>query len=446
MEIRLKALQANSLLTIGEVADEAYWGNPADGDTDAANQLVYRLPATGYKAAASDTESLGRGVYVGLWSATQAGSDSAWGGVGDGTAASLAAQPRTAGMALRLVKASAEEVQVADQRRRNAALKVNMFTPFNAKTFDLSAKTISEFYDKLVVSFADCPTASYVTYEQLKEAGLTAADAVLTDGSGNEYRLPTEGELNLLLPMWTEPAQRDALGGRHWGVYHPWWNDNVSTNNPANTNADTYTLSAKVASEGWVETVYLKNGADGYPDKTDEASRFSGKSWMKKGALSETVHYYTATPDNAEKGNYDLAPVYGLRFQGTSQYAAYRWESCRIAANPLERYFSIKIKALKMDDTQIVIDDVADEAFWKDGFIEFKFPASGYYAVGVTPDASKDNISHRGVDGYCWASSLWSGAADGSQARYLHFNLNLAYVGHNAVGHRFPLRLVRVEE
>ena len=332
------------------------------------------------------------------------------------------------------------------QKKLNDALKVNMFTPFNAKTFDLGTKTVSEFYDKLAVSLADCPTASYVTYEQLKEAGLTAADAVLTDGSGNEYRLPTEGELNLLLPMWTEPAQRDALGGRHWGVYHPWWNDNVSTNNPANTNADTYTLSAKVASEGWVETVYLKNGADGYPDKTDEASRFSGKSWMKKGALSETVHYYTATPDNAEKGNYDLAPVYGLRFQGTSQYAAYRWESCRIAANPLERYFSIKIKALKMDDTQIVIDDVADEAFWKDGFIEFKFPASGYYAVGVTPDASKDNISHRGVDGYCWASSLWSGAADGSQARYLHFNLNLAYVGHNAVGHRFPLRLVRVEE
>ena len=49
LEIRIKALQANSLLTIGEVADEAYWGNPADGDTDAENQLVYHIAATGYK-------------------------------------------------------------------------------------------------------------------------------------------------------------------------------------------------------------------------------------------------------------------------------------------------------------------------------------------------------------------------------------------------------------
>lgn len=49
LEIRIKALQANSLLTIGEVADETYWGNPADGDTDAENQLVYHIAATGYK-------------------------------------------------------------------------------------------------------------------------------------------------------------------------------------------------------------------------------------------------------------------------------------------------------------------------------------------------------------------------------------------------------------
>lgn len=68
---------------------------------------------------------------------------------------------------------------------------------------------------------------------------------------------------------------------------------------------------------------------------------------MKKGAQSEMVHYYKAEPDVEEKGNYNIAPVYGLRFQGTSQYAAYRWETCQIGGNPLERYFSIKIKALK---------------------------------------------------------------------------------------------------
>ena len=95
---------------------------------------------------------------------------------------------------------------------------------------------------------------------------------------------------------------------------------------------------------------------------------------MKVGALSETVHYYTEEPDDPQKGNYNIRPVYGLRFKGTSQYAAYRWETCQIADNPLERYLSIKIKALEKDDTQTTIDQVAQEAFWKDGFIEFKFP------------------------------------------------------------------------
>ena len=52
-------------------------------------------------------------------------------------------------------------------------------------------------------------------------------------------------------------------------------------------------------------------------------------------------------------------------------------------------------------------------------------------------------ITNRGVNGYCWSSSLWTG---GSGARYLNFTLNAASVGHYVPGHRFPLRLVRVKE
>ena len=89
------------------------------------------------------------------------------------------------------------------QAALNAKLKVNMFTEYNVKSADLATKTVNSFYDKLAVSFDDCPTDSYFTYTELQDAGLTAADAVLTDGQGNKYRLPTEGELALLLPMWT---------------------------------------------------------------------------------------------------------------------------------------------------------------------------------------------------------------------------------------------------
>ena len=324
------------------------------------------------------------------------------------------------------------------QQKLNAALKVNMFTPFNAKNVDPGAKKINAFFDKLAVSADDCPTDSYFTYTQLKDAGMMAADAVFTGPDGGKYRLPTEGELNLLLPMWTEEADRATVNKEKDGLYHPYWNDNLSTN----------TFPYVIVETPFTETIYLKNGEDNLPDKThsddtDSEYTLKGQSQMKVGALSETVHYYTAEPDDPQKGNYNIYPVYALRFKGTSQYAAYRWESCRIADNPLERYLSIKIKALKQDDTQTTIDQVAQEAFWKDGFIEFKFPASGYYSPENASNPTPENITSRGLFGYCWSSSLWMG---GSYARDIGFSLSNASVYHYAPGYRFSLRFVKVSE
>ena len=325
-----------------------------------------------------------------------------------------------------------------EQMKRNKALKVNMFTPFNAKNVDPGAKKINAFSDKLAVSADDCPPDSYFTYTQLKDAGMMAADAVFTGPDGGKYRLPTEGELNLLLPMWTEEADRATVHKEKDGLYHPYWNDNLSTN----------TFPYVTVETPFTETIYLKNGVDNlpdqtHPDDTDSEYTLKGQSQMKVGALSETVHYYTAEPDVPEKGNYNIYPVYGLRFKSTSQYAAYRWETCQINGNPLERYLSIKIKALGKDDTKTTIDMVASEDFWKDGFIEFKFPASGYYSPANADNPTPENITDRGVNGYCWSSSLWTG---GSHARNLYFNLNLAGVSHYVPGYRFPLRLVRVQE
>ena len=323
-----------------------------------------------------------------------------------------------------------------DQAALNAALKVNMFTEFNVKSVDLNSKTVNAFYDKLAVSADECPTDSYFTYTELKDAGATAADAVFTGPDGKKYRLPTEGELNLLMPMYTEEADQPDIDGKK-GRYHPWWNDNASTNT-------TYVM---VTNE-FTETIYLKNGVDNLPDQThsddtDSEYTLKGQSQLKLGALSETVHYYTAEPDDPQKGNYNIHPVYAVRFKGTSQYAAYRWETCQINGNPLERYLSIKIKALPAD-SELTVDDVADNAsFWRDGFIEFKFPASGYYSPENAGNPLPENSTGRGVNGFCWSSSLWTG---GSNARSLAFNLDDTLVGRYVPGHRFPLRLVKVAE
>ena len=155
------------------------------------------------------------------------------------------------------------------------------------------------------------------------------------------------------------------------------------------------------------------------------------------------MHYYTGASDDPQKYNYNIAPVYALRFKGTSQYAAYRWETCRIADNPHERYFSIKIKALPAD-SELTVDDVADNAsFWRDGFIEFKFPASGYYSPENAGNPTPENISFCGINGFCWSSSLRTGS---SNACRMHFYLSGACVSHHVPGNRFPLRFVKVSE
>ena len=318
------------------------------------------------------------------------------------------------------------------QQKLNAALKVNIFTPFNAKNVDPGAKKINAFFDKLAVSADDCPPDSYFTYTQLKDAGMMAADAVFTGPDGGKYRLPTEGELNLLLPMWTEEADRATVNKEKDGLYHPYWNDNPSTN----------TLPFVTVATPFTETIYLKNGMDNLPDETHPADpeyTLKGQSQLKVGVQTEQVAY----PINPGTDIYNLHPVYGLRFKGTSQYAAYRWESCKIAGNALERYLSIRIKALHPQDNATTIDDVADEAFWKEGFIEFQFPASGYYVPENADDPTPKNITDRGVHGYCWASSLWTEA---SHARGLGFYLDNALVGRHNPGSRFPLRFVKVSE
>ena len=73
----------------------------------------------------------------------------------------------------------------------------------------------------------------------------------------------------------------------------------------------------------------------------------------------------------------------------------------------------------------------------------FKFPASGYYSPANADNPTPENITGRGVGGYCWSSSLWTG---GSLARGLHFGLTNANVSHYVPGGGFPLRLVRVKE
>ena len=146
-----------------------------------------------------------------------------------------------------------------DQDALNAKLKVNMFTSHNVKTFDLSSKTISEFFTgDPVVSLAECPTNSYVTWEALEHANAIAAGATFEGLDGQKYRIPTAGEFNLLVPTWTEEDDRATIHKDKNGMYYPYWNDNASTN----------FYSYVMVTTPFTETIYLKNNENNELDKS----------------------------------------------------------------------------------------------------------------------------------------------------------------------------------
>lgn len=333
-----------------------------------------------------------------------------------------------------------------EQAKMNAALKVNMFTQFNAKDVNLEENKINSFYDKLTVSEADCPDGSYFSISDI----VAKQNTTFTDNHGNKFRLPTAGEIALLVPYDSGSTgigtQPDKVDGKT-GLYYIWWNDNLSTNK-------NYVISETAKTTGWNEIVYLKNDVDGYSDTSREGSEtdgdyiVSGKSWLRLGDLVETVHCYLGDDpdgDDPEVYNYNIHPVYGLRFQGTSQYAAYRWESCSINGNPLERYISIKIKALKKDDVTTTIDDVAKETYWKSGYIEFKVPCSGYYRTDT--DSLSDVMLECGTSANFWSTTK-AKVKDDDTVLYFGSNLNDVCVFRQPITstYRACLRFVKVEE
>lgn len=307
--------------------------------------------------------------------------------------------------------------RLADISAMNAALKVSMFTPFNVSSIDGDMVTFH-------TTLTDEANRDYFTYSQLRDLGLTAQDGseILQDAAGNKYRLPTAGELTLLVPMFalTNKDLGQFGGGSIGKAKFPCWGDDYEIA-PEVTHS-TLTWQEK----NWTETIYLRNRLNNAVDnlsmtkETDGEFRVSGKSFLKRGE--------------------DADIVYGLRFQETSQCAAYRWEYCMIDGNPQERYLSIRIKALGKYDATTKIEDVADESFWTGDYVEFTFPASGYN------DSSTTSVKNPGIGGLCWSSSL-----SGSNVHALFFDSSSAYVSNAEVLELFPdskcpLRLVRVRE
>ena len=155
---------------------------------------------------------------------------------------------------------------------------------------------------------------------------------------------------------------------------------------------------------------------------------------MPYGDFSETglseVGIEDGTASKMKQGTKEV--VYGIRFIGSDQAAAYRWEWHKTSTE--DAYLSIKIKALDNQGVNASFDTVADEAYWTDAEIELDFPI-----LGIAMEDGSFNL--RGNNAFYWTST----PSISDNARSFIANVNVAGVGGAPMTMGHPLRLIADE-
>ena len=185
---------------------------------------------------------------------------------------------------------------------------------------------------------------TFYSHSELKKDGLL--DSAVKGSDGNYYRMPTSGELMMAFPQ----IDRDNL--------------------PPGFNASSLLIFSWSPFEGgrysYKETACLDNKDDYTADESGDV-------------ISGDSEFYFA--EDYEDDNPDVFPIFALRFKGTSQYAAYRYELCEVrpAEDNFRAVYGLKLRAkwLKSADTTTKMSDITNEDYWKD-CLELIFKIEGY--------------------------------------------------------------------
>lgn len=206
---------------------------------------------------------------------------------------------------------------------------LSKFTATNVIDFEQGKVTFFQSNDSHVLTAAltdqpllpDSDNKAYYSYDDLKAKGLL--EVPVADGKGNHYRIPTAGEMQMILPEATEP-------GGFFGLLDFCAHEDYS--------------------ETVVETAYLDNNEDSTVDAG--GAKVSG----------ESIFYYAAGYDDGEP---DFSPIFALRFKGTSQYAAYRYDIVKIKSIPDGQYqelWGLRVRAIRLvGSSDVSIDDIKSE-------------------------------------------------------------------------------------
>lgn len=122
---------------------------------------------------------------------------------------------------------------------------------------------------------------------------------------------------------------------------------------------------------------------------------------------------------------------YAIRFKNTLQQAAYRYEM--VTDDVENAYMSVKVKAIGFE--MPTIDEVSDEAYWVDGYLEFDFPLCG-----------QSSGQNRGQLGYYWTATYDQTYPDVTDKMY-YLAINSGDVRMNSnkkTNAKYNVRLVKV--
>ncbi|MBR2947288.1 MAG: hypothetical protein IKC17_01710 [Bacteroidales bacterium] len=185
-------------------------------------------------------------------------------------------------------------------------------------------------------NYSDRNTNNFFSYADLVDNGLLQ---VSQSNGGGYFRVPTSGELQMIFPKFEDMEI-----------------------------VDRYSISLPLSFE-WLptediiifnETAYLENNNNGSVYKNGET--VSGESRI----------CYITDPDSQYLLNF------ALRFKGTSQYAAYRYELKELSYNSQYILINLKAKWLKADDTSTTMEDIVKQDYWDSDYFELNIPLEFY--------------------------------------------------------------------
>lgn len=260
------------------------------------------------------------------------------------------------------------------QEERNKALLVCRFAATDVMEIDNDALTVTFCKENNSKDYGEEDAAYFWSWEK------KYADNTYTAEDGHKYKVPSSDEMSLLCPLEktvTFSSEKEYLG--------------VSERLPD----------------------LLGIAGSGGNGKSDFRS-------VKTGSPEDNMPYHTC---------------YAVRFRNTRQTAAYRYRWEKFADEIDDAHITVRIKACDNDQS---LDEVCEESWWQDGYVEYIIPAHGYGGgTGVIPI----DIRNRGKYAYYWTSD------------YIGGQVNVAYLSSSGFDHNtwmseggaYTVRMIRVD-